>query len=199
MSRSFWTWTVPGLVDTRTGSLLPTVVVPERLARANSLLTTSQTLTGDPVGPLVAGPLFALGAVPGLVSGAVIALLVLYVRLQLHNGRSTYGILLAVFAAGALVGAGSAPALMRRHGGTRLITAVLLIAAASLAGLGVTTQAALAGPLLAAFGFSSGLWAVQVTTLRQRRTLNRLLGRVTSISFTVVRTTMNPPALSRTS
>jgi hypothetical protein len=156
MSRSFWTWTVPGLVDTRTGSLLPTVVVPERLARANSLLTTSQTLTSDPVGPLVAGTLFALGA-------------------------------------------GSAPALMRRHGGTRLITAVLLIAAASLAGLGVTTQAALAGPLLAAFGFSSGLWAVQVTTLRQRRTLNRLLGRVTSISFTVVRTTMNPPALSRTS
>lgn len=247
------------LFDSSAVSLLPTIVTADRLARANSLLTTSQTLTSDLAGPVIAGTIFALGAalplgvnafsfllaavlvatLPsaartstimtappvnslvhdvreglttvirdpalraliglsaalGAVSGAVIALLVLYVRLTLHQDSRTYGILLALFAVGAVGGAVIAPGLIRRHSSTRLVTAVLLIAAASLAGLGLTSHSGVAGGFLATFGLSAGLWAVVATTLRQRLTPNRLLGRVTSAAFTVVRTTMTLGAL----
>lgn len=128
----------------------------------------------------------------GAVSGALLALLVVYADRQLHTTGAGYGFLLSAFAVGSITGALFAPRLLHSLPLGRILGASVLAAVLTFAGLAVTTNALVAAVILAVLGVAVSTWNVTSVTTRQRIVPNHLLGRVSSayrvsaLSFTAI-------------
>jgi MFS family permease len=99
----------------------------------------------------------------------------------LHRPPAFVGVLVCVQGAGAIVGAVSAPPMMRRHGEGRLAAIALVAGGAAWA---AQVGAVLWPTVLALFaaGMTLSWLSVGANTLIQRRTPNELLGRVDSVA-----------------
>jgi MFS family permease len=229
--------------DSAATALLPSLVSADRLPSANSRLATTTMLTGQLLGPAVAGLLFAVApelplaidassyvvaallvavirvpptqwrssprartrvrtdireglgvlwrdrtlrtmtaliAVLAGVSGALIALLVLYANQRLHLGSTGYGLLICCYAIGGLIGGVSAPKMLKGGSAVRPLIVVLTLTAGSFAGLAATTTVIAAVIALIAFGVAVGLWNVLSASMFQTHAPSGLLGRVSS-------------------
>ena len=117
------------------------------------------------------------------------AVLVLFVVRDLHQQPGAYGLLLAIGALGGVATGGVGAALTRRLGPWRSLLLGGMAMAASQAGLGLTSNVAVAAAMLF---ISSGAWALfnmTAVTMRQRQVPAALLGRVSSLFGTVTRGT----------
>lgn len=134
-------------------------------------------------------------AVVNLVTSGAIAVAVLYVLQELHLPQSTYGLVMASFAVGAIVG-GMLTVRLTRWLGER--TAVLISLAAfgvSMVVLGAVRQVVVSVSAMMLMGFFSMVWNITVNSYRQRVVPLVLLGRVTSVFRMVAFITMPLGAL----
>lgn len=116
----------------------------------------------------------------GLASGAFWAVIALYSQQRLHLSATGYGVMLAVGAAGSLLGSITASSVRNRLGtACAVYLAVTLVVGAAVA-LAVTTNAVLAGGMLIVNGFGVLLWNVVSTSLRQKLTPPDMLGRISA-------------------
>lgn len=126
---------------------------------------------------LLCGLLTAINLVAGIVEG----ILVLFVVDELGLPTEAYGVLLAVVAGGAIVGALAAPRVTAVIGVRWIIPGVFPLATAALLGLWLSRNLVSAAISLLVVGALVALWDVVTVTLRQRVVPDRLLGRVTSV------------------
>jgi MFS family permease len=122
----------------------------------------------------------AVGVVNFVTSGAV-AVLVLYVLQLLHLPESTYGLVMASFAVGALAGALLTSRLTRRIGERTSVLVALAAFGAAMVALAVLPVTPVAFGAFVVVGFFSMVWNVTVNSYRQRVVPLDLLGRVTSV------------------
>lgn len=109
------------------------------------------------------------------------ALLPSLVRDRLHGTEITYGLCLAAFGAGSIIGALLVSSARHRWGSDRVVTAASLIFAAAM--LPVALTSSLAWAVVAAF-VAGGAWVSMLTTLNvamQLRSPEEILGRCLSI------------------
>lgn len=115
-----------------------------------------------------------------LVLHATFAIAVLYALEILGVNGVGFGLLLTVEAIGALVGSLLAGPIKNRLGAPGAVAVALTIAGAANLGLGLTSDWAIAGAMMAGVSFGGGLWNVVTSSLRQRLVPEHLLGRVQS-------------------
>ncbi|MBE7186947.1 MFS transporter [Jatrophihabitans endophyticus] len=111
---------------------------------------------------------------------ATMSVLVLVARDRLGLGAFGYGLLLAALAAGGLIGTVVVRPLLARFGPATLLTAGLVIEAATHLGLALTRSPWLAGGVLVVFGVHAAVWSVLTLSLRQHRIEDSARGRVGS-------------------
>lgn len=116
----------------------------------------------------------------GAVSGALLAMLIVYSRDQLEIASVGYGLLLSAFAVGSIAGGLLVPRLIDRLPLRGLLTTCVLISTGVFGGLAATTDAIAAGVLLGCLGLAVATWNITSVTVRQRIVPNHLLGRVSS-------------------
>ena len=117
---------------------------------------------------------------------AAVAVLVLIVKERLHLGAVGYGTLLSCAAAGGILGSAVGDRLIRRVTATWTLRIGLLVEAGLHLTLATSRSAYLVGFMLFLFGVHAALWTIVGSSLRQRLTPPRLLGRVASTTlFTV--------------
>lgn len=128
----------------------------------------------------------------GAISGALLAMLVVYVRDQLHLSSVGYGLLLGAFAAGSIVGALAAPRIMRTRPLREVLAVAVLATALIFAVLAATSTALVAAAMLAFLGVAVSTWNVASVTARQQLVPHELLGRVSgtyravALTFTTI-------------
>ncbi|WP_271216345.1 MFS transporter [Streptosporangium carneum] len=130
--------------------------------------------------------LVVLGGLFALMDSVWFPIFVLYVDKVLGLPAWAYGGLLGVGAVGGLVGGYLAARITRLIGSTATLTSCLMCAAAGQLMLGLSTSVPVVVVGLAATSGAFGVWAVAARTLRQRLTPPELLGRISSVSMTVV-------------
>jgi MFS family permease len=124
--------------------------------------------------------LCGITAVSNMVYTGLVAILVLYIGQVLHLGGTGYGLLVATFAVGGILG-GLAAGRLADALGTRLcILGSIAVFTGCAAVLAVTGSAAVAGGAIAVFGFASAVTGAVCASVRQTAVPDRLLGRVTS-------------------
>ena len=128
----------------------------------------------------------AAGVIVAL-DGAWFAVLVLYVIQDLHQRPGLYGLLLAVSAVGGIAVGGLGPAITRRLGPWRSLLIAGLAMAVSQAVLGLTANVIIAAAMLAASSAACVLFDLTALTMRQRQTPDHLLGRITGLYRSVLR------------
>lgn len=122
---------------------------------------------------------FAVGAgLLNLGQTAALSLLVLHSRENLQIDEAGFGLLLAAAAIGGILGSLGAPRIIVTLGRRTSVTAAVVAIAASLAVVGATTSAIVAGAGLALGTFAASTWNIVSVTHRQRATPDELLGRV---------------------
>jgi len=109
--------------------------------------------------------------------GAV-SLLVLYTQEILNRGNFVFTALSVGAALGTVTSRFFVDATTRRYGYTTTIAISMWLWAGSTTGLALTSSTAFAIAMFAVLGFGSGLWIAVNTTLRQRLTPDRMLGRM---------------------
>jgi len=119
------------------------------------------------------------------LDAAWFAVLVLYAIQILHQRPGGYGLLLAFGALGGIAVGGIAHRITRRLGPWRSLLLAGLALAATQAGLGLTANVAIAAVMVLASSAAWALFDITVTTMRQRQVPAVLLGRVSSLYFTV--------------
>lgn len=124
------------------------------------------------------GTLAVIGAVANLAYMVPFSVLVLWAQETLGLGATGYGILLAVSALGGLVGSFATAPVRESLGYRATIIGALLLGAATMAGLWLTTSPWWAGALLAAYILHAVVWGICVSALRQRLVPDHLRGRV---------------------
>lgn len=124
--------------------------------------------------------LCAYGAVINLMTTVTVALLVLYTRSVLHLGTLGYGVLVAAFAVGGVLGSLGAGRLSAAIGRRAALLAALTIAAVGAAGMALADHPVPAGVAVGVFGAANGLWGVLAITTRQSLVPEGFLGRVNS-------------------
>ena len=122
----------------------------------------------------------AVGVV-NFVTSAAIAVLVLYVLQLLHLPESAYGLVMASFAAGALLGAVLTARFTLRVGERRSVLVALAMFGLATVVLGAWPQVVVSFAAFALVGFFSMVWNITVNSYRQRIVPLDLLGRVTSV------------------
>lgn len=122
-----------------------------------------------------------VGGTANFLFAGVFAVLVLLVRQRLGVGSTGYGLILAVGAAGALLGSLLTDRLVRFLGRRRILAGWVLVQAAVWALMAVATSPVAIALLLAAGWFTAMTASVATTSLRQELVPDRLLGRVTSV------------------
>jgi MFS family permease len=122
------------------------------------------------------------------VSGALLAMLVVLATSQLGLGSAGYGLLLAAFAVGSVLGSLLAPAVLRLVPRATVLVAAVVVTVGTFAGLASTRYFVIAAALLAALGIAVSVWNITSVTLRQMIVPNELLGRVSSAYRTVALT-----------
>ena len=129
-------------------------------------------------------PLRVLAVVGALASvGYMVpfSILVLFARDTLGLDPAGYGVLLSVSAVGGLLGAAATPALRRRVGYATTVTGSLMLGAAMLAAISLTTTPWVVGLCLAAYILHVVIWGICVNSLRQRLVPDALRGRVNAV------------------
>ena len=114
------------------------------------------------------------------MSAAVLGVLVLFVTEELGLSESGYGVLLVVFAVGALLGMAASSPARRLLGTSGVVVTVLGVQAAANLAVGLVPTVAVTVVAFVLSGATSGLWNVATISLRQRIVPDALLGRVTS-------------------
>jgi MFS family permease len=118
-------------------------------------------------------------------TGVLLAVLVIHVLEFLDLPTVGYGLLIAVYAGGSVVGALLAPRLRRALGTNRCLLTSVLLGTVAISVLAVAPNVVLAGAALFVLGIATMLWNILAVTVRQELTPNHLLGRVTS-AFAVI-------------
>lgn len=182
---------LPFGVDSATFAFASLIILPlSRTAQASKAPTPALqrlTLLGDIkqavhwlIGQRLLRGLLATVTALGLASGAFWAVIALYSQQVLHLSAAGYGVMLAVGAAGSLLGSLTANSIRNRLGTARAVYfAVILVVGAAFA-LAVTTSAVLAAGMLIVNGFGVLLWNVVSTSLRQKMTPPDMLGRISA-------------------
>ena len=134
-------------------------------------------------------------AIVNLVTSGAIAVAVLYVLQELHLPQSTYGLVMASFAVGAIAG-GLLTVRLTRWLGERTAVLVALVAfGVSMVVLGAVRQVVVSVSAMMLMGFFSMVWNITTNSYRQRVVPLPLLGRVTSVFRMVAFITMPLGAL----
>ncbi|MET8947542.1 MFS transporter [Streptomyces sp. NPDC004542] len=115
-----------------------------------------------------------------LADTAVVALLPLYAMDSLGLPDSGVGILLTTSAIGGFAGSLAAPRIAPRTSTPVVVTGVFALTAIGYAILAGAARLPTAAVALLCLGFSSGVWVVVVTAVRQSEIPSQLLGRVSS-------------------
>ncbi|MFE2937035.1 MFS transporter [Streptomyces sp. NPDC059278] len=116
--------------------------------------------------------------ITNLVSGGLIAILVLYARQTLGLSNLGFALLVASFALGGVAGATSTPRLTARFGAPRVLKLTAAGTAVAAVVAGTATTGPMAGMGIAAYGAASLAWNVTAVSLRQSLVPAELLGRV---------------------
>ncbi|GHB14519.1 MFS transporter [Streptomyces tendae] len=116
--------------------------------------------------------------VSNLVSAGLTAVLVLFAKETLQLGSTGFGLLIASFSVGGLLGAAVAPRLSLGIGRSRTLTLALAGSALAAASAGLSSSGAVAACMIAAYGIASVTWNVTAVSLRQDIVPGSLLGRV---------------------
>ncbi len=114
------------------------------------------------------------------VSAAVMGVLVLVATDLLGLSERGYGLLLVVFAVGALLGMATTSRLRAVLGTSGIVVMVLAVQALAMLAFGLAPSVPMLAVSSALAGATSGLWNVATISLRQRIVPDALLGRVTS-------------------
>ena len=118
--------------------------------------------------------------VAGFAVEGVFAILVLYAQRVLGLGAVGFGVLMAAFAAGGLVGGLLAERISSLLGIGRTIWTIFALEAVAFAVLALTTNPFLAGAMIIIDALAATVWNVATVSLRQELIPDRLLGRVFS-------------------
>ena len=121
-----------------------------------------------------------IGALTNFFLHATFAIAVLFVLEILNAGALGFAVLLAIEAAGALVGALAAGSVRRRLGTTRTIVGALLLAAAANLFIAATSSYLAVAVMAALISLSGATWNVVTNSMRQQRVPDGLMGRVQS-------------------
>ena len=113
------------------------------------------------------------------------AITVLYAEERLGLHAATYGLFVATYGAGGLIGSLVAARVIARLGEERVLRLAIVIEAAVPAAMALTRSPLVAGAVFVVFGAHAVVWGVLLTSLRQELTPERLRGRVQS-AFTVL-------------
>jgi MFS family permease len=122
-----------------------------------------------------------VGGTANFLFAGVFAVLVLLVRQRLGVGSTGYGLILAVGAAGALLGSLLTDRLVRFLGRRPILAGWVLVQAVIWALMAVAASPLAVAVLLAAGWFTAMTASVATTSLRQELVPGRMLGRVTSV------------------
>jgi len=126
----------------------------------------------------IVGSLALIGALASVGYMLPFSILVLVAEQNLGLDGGGYGVLLAFSALGGLLGSFIAPRLRDAVGYRWTIVASLALGAMTLAGLAFTSDAVVAGILLALYILHAVVWNICAASLRQRLVPDNLLGRV---------------------
>jgi MFS family permease len=118
--------------------------------------------------------------VMNLAGAATFSIFVLYAVAPGPMGLDEleFGVLVTAGAIGSLLGSLVVERVERRLGRARLLTAAVIVSAATIAVPGLTTNAWLVGASFALSGVGSVMWNVVTVSLRQRIVPDALLGRL---------------------
>jgi len=119
-------------------------------------------------------------ALAGFAVEGVFVILVLYAQEVLNASDYEYGVLMAAFAAGGILGSLIADRIGRLLGTGLTISAIFLLEAAAFAGLALTSNFIFAFAMIALDALAGTVWNVVTLSLRQELIPERLLGRVGS-------------------
>ncbi|MBI4499412.1 MAG: MFS transporter [Chloroflexi bacterium] len=111
---------------------------------------------------------------------AQVSIMVLFAQERLGLGPQGYGVLVAAYGVGGVLGSLVAHRVIARLGAGRTLRIAMLIEAAVPAALALTRAPLLAGAILVFFGVHAVVWGALLTSLRQDLTPARLRGRVES-------------------
>jgi predicted MFS family arabinose efflux permease len=125
------------------------------------------------------------GGVANLADSAMDAILVLFAQDKLGLGSVGYGLLLAGYAVGGVLGSLVAVRVSRLLGSGTAIVGGILVGAVMALGIGLTSSAWLAGGLLAVQGAAFTIHNVVGVSLRQAIVPDALMGRVAATSMLV--------------
>ncbi|MDI9883702.1 MFS transporter [Streptomyces sp. HNM0645] len=128
-----------------------------------------------------------LSALYDMVGMSQVAIGILFARTELGLSDTGFGLLVATFGLGALIGSVLVGRWANRFGRERLLLGSLVIAAVASLGVGLVDAWLPAGVFVLLYGASATAWRVNATTVRQNLTPNRLLGRVTMTQKLLVR------------
>ncbi len=180
-------------------SVLPDLVEPADLDRANGRIATAQLVADEFVGPPFGGFLFALAGAAsirtqqlllglavtgGLASVAYMmtfSIIVLYATQTLGVDSTGYGVILAVSSLGGLLASFSAAKMRAALGYRLVIPGALALGAITMTGLFFTTSPYVAAVLLAAYIFHVTVWNICAVSLRQRLVPADMRGRQNSL------------------
>ena len=156
--------------------LPPRIPPPKRSLRVETI----EGLTWLWTRPVLRRLALSLGVINGLHMLAMVVL-VLVSQERLGLSASGFGVLLAMGAAGGVVGGFIYPAIVRRIGAQRSRTLSLALFPAPFLIIGLANNVILVGTMLCFQSLVSVLWNVVTVSYRQRVIPHELLGRVDSI------------------
>lgn len=136
-----------------------------------------RTVLADRVLRSLAVATFLLASSTGMLQ----AVLVLHVVAALDSPQGAYGILFTIYAAGCLVGTRLTHRIRDRFGARACLLFAAGLGAASLLIIGCAPTVYVAGAGMALLGVGSLVYNIAAVTLRQERTPDDLLGRVSSV------------------
>lgn len=153
--------------------------------RSRAPRTTLRTEVREGLDHVRRGPLLrtlcACVLVMNLTGVGAFALWVLYAQERLGLGEFGFGLFLAAGAVGGVVGSRVFEWLEPRVGLAALLRWGLAVEALTYAALASTTNAVVAGAVMAVFGMHTMVWGTAAVTSRQRATPDALLGRVCGV------------------
>ena len=130
--------------------------------------------------PLLRNVTFFAGSINFLIH-ATLSIHVLYALDVLRLASSRYGLLLAAYAAGGIVGGLIAGPLIARFGRVRVIPPAITVAALAILTMGLTSSAIVAGSMEILSAIGATVWSVATLSLRQSRVPRHLFGRVAGV------------------
>jgi MFS family permease len=122
--------------------------------------------------------LVASWALLGVASGAFLGVFVLVVLEVLALPAAAYGLMMAGFAVGGLVGGSAVAGLITRFGVRSVVRLAAATGTVGFLGIAASRDWPVMAGFLALLGVATMTWTVAALTLRQRITPGRLLGRV---------------------